>query len=231
MYEYCSHINDFSFGINNLDLLIKYYEKTEDEHMTKCGLLWSIDDNDAMEQTTRDLLRRKHKMKKLFALILIAVMTLTSLAAIAETYDKDDITFIYDETVFEITMDDHTDDEDLIILSGKEAAWGNTYIRIHLADLDDGKTFPTLDDFAVMPDAKDLTQGEWNGFSNVIMYTVEDAEGGTESFFIAPVTDDDGEVEDILTVEVGVAPLDDEALGMARSDKISEVLDTLKVDD
>ena len=170
-------------------------------------------------------------MKKTLILLLAAVIALSATALAATYRYEDDITFIYDETVFEITMDDHTDDEDLIILSGKEAAWGNTYIRIHLADLDDGKTFPTLDDFAVMPDAKDLTQGEWNGFSNVIMYTVEDAEGGTESFFIAPVTDDDGEVEDILTVEVGVAPLDDEALGMARSDKISEVLDTLKVED
>ncbi len=47
--EYCTYINDFSFGIENLDLLVNYYEKTEAEHMTECGLFWSYDNNDAME--------------------------------------------------------------------------------------------------------------------------------------------------------------------------------------
>ena len=49
VYELCSHTNDFSFGIENLDLLVNFYEKTEAEHMTECGLFWSIDNCDAME--------------------------------------------------------------------------------------------------------------------------------------------------------------------------------------
>ena len=35
---------------------------------------------------------------------------------------KTDIHFEYDENAYEITMDDHTDDEDLVILTGKDAA-------------------------------------------------------------------------------------------------------------
>ncbi len=62
-YELCNHINDFSFGIENLDLLVNFYKKTEDEHMTECGLFWSIDNNDAMEYsisgTPVDLKSRK----------------------------------------------------------------------------------------------------------------------------------------------------------------------------
>lgn len=49
LYEYCRHTGDFSFGTENLDLLVNYYEKTEKEHMTESGLFWSIDGNDAME--------------------------------------------------------------------------------------------------------------------------------------------------------------------------------------
>jgi len=47
--EYCTHINDFSFGIDNLDLMVRYYETTYDEHITPSGLFWSVDNNDAME--------------------------------------------------------------------------------------------------------------------------------------------------------------------------------------
>ena len=49
LYEYCMRTGDFSFGIDNLSLLMKYYDKIEAEHMTKCGLMWSIDNADAME--------------------------------------------------------------------------------------------------------------------------------------------------------------------------------------
>ncbi len=49
VYEYCKHTNDFSFGINNLPLLINFYENTHKEHITETGLYWSIDGNDAME--------------------------------------------------------------------------------------------------------------------------------------------------------------------------------------
>ena len=130
-------------------------------------------------------------------------------------------------------MDDHTDDEDLIILTAKDVSWGEeTYIRIHLRDLDDGEQFPTMDEFTATPGASEVTQGDWAGFSNVLMYTVENEDGSQESFFIAPVMDDDGdEVDDILTVNICVSKIEDEEIAMARDDAISEVVDTLKIDD
>ena len=170
-------------------------------------------------------------MNKFFAILIAAVLALSCTAAFAATYTyEDDIRFEYDEAAFEISMDDHTDDEDLVILAGKDAAWGETFIRIHLADLHDGETFPTMDEFVAMPDAKDLIQGEWNGYKDVFMYTVE-YEGGAEHYFIAPVTDDDGEVEDILTVEIGISPIEAEDAAMERDDLISAVVDSLRIDD
>ena len=170
-------------------------------------------------------------MKKFFAILMVAILTLSTTAFAATYNHDDDIRFQYDDTKFEIGMDDHTDDEDLVILTGKDAAWGDTFIRIHLADLHDGETFPTMDEFTAMPDAKDLTQGEWNGFKDVFMYTVEYEDGASEHYFIAPVIDDDGEVEDILTVVIGVSQLEDEDTAMERDDLISAVVDTLVVDD
>ena len=170
-------------------------------------------------------------MKKFFAILMVAILTLST-AAFAATYNHDDdVRFQYDETKFEISMDDHTGDEDLVILTGKDEAWGETFIRIHLAELHDGETFPTMDEFTAMPDAKDLTQGEWNGFRNVFMYSVEYADGGSEHYFIAPVTDDDGEIDHILTVNIGISPIEDEETAMTRDDLISAVVDTLRVDD
>lgn len=171
-------------------------------------------------------------MKKFFALILIAVMALSAATAFAATYNHDnDLIFNYDETAFDIEMDDHTDDEDLVILTGRNEAWGNTFIRIHLAELDDGEQFPTMESFTPLADVE-VTQGEWNGFKDVFMYTIEDEDGTVDSFFIAPVMDDDGdEVEDILTVEISVSKVEEEEIAMERDDRISEVVDTLKVDD
>ena len=170
-------------------------------------------------------------MKKMLVLLLVAILALTATAFAATYNHDDDIRFEYDENAFELSMDDHTDDEDLVILSGKDAAWGETFIRIHLRDLDDGEALPTLDDITVMPDATDVSQGEWNGFKDVIMYTVTYEDGASEHYFIAPVVDDDGEVEDLLTVIIGVAKLDDEDAAMNRDDLISAVLDSLKLDD
>ena len=171
-------------------------------------------------------------MNKFFAILIAAVLALSCTAAFAATYThEDDIRFEFDDAKFEITMDDHADDEDLVILTGKDAAWGDTFIRIHLADLHDGETFPTMDEFAAMPDAKDLTQGEWLGFKDVFMYTVEYDDGTSEHYFIAPVTDDDGEIEDILTVNIGISPIEDENTAMERDDLISAVVDSLRIDD
>ena len=171
-------------------------------------------------------------MNKFFAIMIAAVLALSCTAAFAATYThEDDIRFEFDDAKFEITMNDHPDDEDLVILTGKDAAWGDTFIRIHLRDLEDHEAFPTMDEFTAMPDAKDLTQGEWLGFKDVFMYTVESEDGASEHYFIAPVTDDDGEVEDILTVVIGLEEMDYEDAAMPRDDQISAVMDSLKIDD
>ena len=119
-------------------------------------------------------------MKKLFAIILVTLFVLSSVCAFAATYRNDDLTFEYDDALFEVSMDDHTDDEDLVILTGKEAAWGNTFIRIHLRELDDGEQFPTKDEFTPIADVE-VTQGDWNGYKNVFMYTLEYDDGTTKS--------------------------------------------------
>ena len=49
MYMYSVHNNNFEFVCQNLDLIINYYTKTEQEHKTNTGLFWSVDNNDAME--------------------------------------------------------------------------------------------------------------------------------------------------------------------------------------
>jgi len=170
-------------------------------------------------------------MKKLLVMLLVAILTLSATAFAATYTHEDDIRFEYDETAFEVSMDDHTDDEDLVILTGRNAAWGDTYIRIHLRDMDDGETFPTKDELIAMPGASEIVQGDWNGFTDVLMYDVETVEGGMEYYFIAPVVDEDGEIEDMLTIVIGTSKVDDEDVAMARDDQISAVMDTLKVDD
>lgn len=170
-------------------------------------------------------------MKKLFAMLLIATLSLTTVAfAATYRYDGDDIVFTYDENIFEIVEDDHTDDEDSVVLAAKDDALGETYVRIHVRDLDDGEKFPTMAEFIPIADVE-VTQGDWAGYKDVFMYTVENADGTSQHFFIAPVTDHDGEIEDILTVEIGVTNIEDEDALMMRDDAISEIVDTLKVDD
>jgi hypothetical protein len=64
------------------------------------------------------------------------------------------------------------------------------------------------------------------------MYTLEYDDGTSEHFFIAPVMDkDDKEIEDLLTVHIGVTKIEDESVAIARDDAISAVVDTLKVND
>lgn len=168
-------------------------------------------------------------MKKIFAMILIAILALTA-SAFAEIYRSDDITFEFDEQAFEITKDDRTDDETDVVIYGKNEAWGPTYINFYLKDLEDGEKMPTSDQLAAENNTT-VTQGEWNGFQNVLMYTLEGDDGMTRDFFVIPVLDDDREVEDILTVQIGTSRIDDEAVLMERDDAISAVVDSLKVDD
>lgn len=166
-------------------------------------------------------------MKKFFALILIAILVLSAAGAFAATYNHDDdLTFTYDDAFFTITMDDHTDDEDLVILSdGNEG-----FVRIHLAELEDGEKFPTAEEVAAAQNVEAETLETCGSFKNVITYTYT-IDTYTETVFIAPVYDDDGDIDDILTVNIGGEKIEDEDAAMERSDRISEVVDTLRVDD
>ena len=169
-------------------------------------------------------------MKKLFVMILIAILTLSA-TAFAATYTSDDILFEYDDTAFEVSLEDFTDDESTVVLSGIVEDWGETYIRIYLNDLEDGETFPTMDEFQPLAEAE-VTQGEWDGYNDVFMYTLENEDGTSQYFFIAPVMDEDEEeVEAILTVEIGVTDIEDEDAAMGRDDLISAVIDSLAIDE
>ena len=166
-------------------------------------------------------------MKKIIALILIGILALSTAGAFAATYNHDDdLSFTYDDAYFTITMDDHTDDEDLVILSDKN----NGFVRIHLADLDDGEKFPTAEEVATAQNVEVETLETWGNFKNVITYTYT-IDTYTETVFIAPVYDDDGDVDDILTVNIGAEKIENEDAAMERSDRISEIVDTLKADD
>ena len=176
-------------------------------------------------------------MMKIISAMLIAALLLAGTAmAETKTYiDRDkDLTFLYDDASLKIAMEDETDDELLVILDGTDPAWGNVFVKIHLADLDEdrGETFPTLADFAELEKALNttVTQGDWNGFRNVFSYEIDDGDA-MEYVFIAPVYDDDhaNEVEDILTITIGIDKIEDEEAGMQRDDAISEVLDTLNI--
>ena len=177
----------------------------------------------------------KNMMKKIFAMLLTVAMLLTCAAmGEAKTYTNpdNDLSFTYDDAVLEISLEDKTDDELMVVLNGKDAAWGNAYVKIHLADLDgeNGDTFPTLADFAEMEAGLNttVTQGDWNGFKDVFSYTIDDGDS-LEKVFIAPVCDDDNEVEDILTITIGIDRIANEEASMNRDDAISAVLDSLKI--
>ena len=163
-------------------------------------------------------------MKKIFAMMLVAILAMSA-SAFAATYTYDDITFDYNEDFYEISMEDHTDDEDLVILTDKTEGG----ITIHLADLKDGETFPTADELAKTVGAEVETMEEWGNFKNVLCYDYTAEDGYYEIVFIAPVYDDDGEVDDILTVKVGGMPIEDDDTAMECSDMASEVVDTLKI--
>ena len=167
-------------------------------------------------------------MMKMLALIIAALLALST-AAFAETYRSDDINFEYDENAFEVTLDDRTDDETTVVLHGKNEAWGNTFISFYLKDMHDGEKLPTMAEMSQIPDTT-VTQGDWNGYKDVFMYTLEYDDGTSEHYFIAPVMDGK-EVEDLLTVHIGISKIEDESVAMARDDAISAVVDSLKVDD
>lgn len=169
-------------------------------------------------------------MKKLIAILMAALLALSA-AAFAETYRNDDITFEYDGNAFEITLDDSTDDVTDVVVYGKNEAWGHTYVSFYMKELEDGEKFPTADELAAENNAT-VTQGEWNGYKDVLMCTLEDDDGMTRSYFVIPVKDDDdNEVDDILTVQIGVSKIEDEATLQERDDAISAIVDSMKTDD
>ena len=169
-------------------------------------------------------------MKKLIAILMAALLALSTVA-FAEIYRSDDLNFEYDENAFEITVEDRTDDETTVVLYGKNEAWGHTFVAFYVRDLKDGEKFPTMEEMSEIPDTT-VTQGEWNGYTDVFMYTLENDDGTAESYFIAPVKDkDDKEIEDVLTVHIGTSKIEDEAVLQERDDAISAVVDSLKVDD
>lgn len=143
-----------------------------------------------------------------------------------------DLTFSYDPAAFIIAMDDHTDDEDLVVLDLANEAWGEGYVRICLHEMEDGEAFMTEEDIAnIETSGVTVTKlDEWGGFTDVYNYSFADEEA-VEIYYIAPVYDDDGEIEDSLTVIVSVAPLDDDETEIARDDAISAVIDSLQVVD
>ena len=169
-------------------------------------------------------------MKKLIALIVAALLALSAVA-FAETYHTGDVTFDYDEQVFEISLVDSTDDVTNVVVYGKAEAWGHTYVSFYMEDLQNGKQFPTAEELS-KENGVEVTEGEWNGYKNVLMYAIEGDDGMTRSTFIVPVMDDnDNEVDDILTVGIGTSKIDDEATLQARDDAISAIVDSLKVKD
>lgn len=158
-------------------------------------------------------------MKKFFAMLLVAVMLLTAVA-FAQDYRADDIAFSYDENAFEVTVDDVGDNDDhMVVLTGKDEAWGKTYIRFYVYMQDEGEAIATAESVKeLLPDVE-VTQGEWNGFSEVVMYF-----DGYEHIFLVPLT-----TGEQMTVAVYVTDTEDEEVAMARDDMISAVLDTLKI--
>lgn len=91
LFEYCTHINDYSFGIKNLDLLVNYYETKRCEHMTESGLFWSIDNFDAMEVsisgTNEELKRNKGIRPTLNSYMAANALAIWKFAELAEKAD------------------------------------------------------------------------------------------------------------------------------------------------
>ena len=164
-------------------------------------------------------------MKKIFALLLVTILAMTA-AASAATYTHEHLTFEYNDSFFEITMEDHGDEEDMVILHDKNQGG----IRIHLRDMEDGETFPTAEEIAKDLNVEVTKMDEWGNFKDVLTYDTQ-TDNFIESVFIAPIYDDDGDIDDILTVNINGEVIEDEDAAMESSDWTSEVVDTLKVID
>ena len=159
-------------------------------------------------------------MKRTMATLLAAVLMLMGMA-LAESY-SDGFRFTYSKEYFEISTDEKGEDRHTVVLTGGVEEWGRTYIRFDLASLGGSDAPVTPDSLAGELPGIEITQGDWKGFSDVLMYR-RDVDGVTESCFIAPVD------EGLLSVTIGVTGLDDERVAMDRDDRISAVVDSLKM--
>ncbi len=172
-------------------------------------------------------------MKKVFAVMLVCALMLTSaaLAAPVDYKGDDDLSFTYDSDAFEMAFEDKTDDELTVVLDGTKEDWGEYAISFYLSEIDDeDSTFPTPEEFAELEEALgiEVTQGEWNSFKNVYSYAM-DEDGVNAQTFIVPLYDDDdaNEIESALTVTVYAEALENAEAAQLRDDAISAVLDTL----
>ena len=167
-------------------------------------------------------------MKKLICLMMaLALLSVGALAETATYTDADDaLSFQFDKSAFEIDMDDSTETEHLVILSGTREDWGEYYVRLYTRLMEEGDQYPTREDFADIEEElnAEITEGEWNGFQNVIMYEAHD-DKYLEMMFSAPLVDRDM----ILVVYVGANQLEDEEAAMARDDLISAVVDSIEI--
>ena len=151
-------------------------------------------------------------MKKFFALLFVTILAMTA-AASAATYTHEHLTFEYSDSFFEITMEDHGDEEDMVILRDKNQGG----IRIHLRDMEDGEAFPTAEEIAKDLNVEVTKMDEWGNFKDVLTYDTQ-SDNFIESVFIAPIYDDDGEIDDILTVNINGEIIEDEEAAMESSD-------------
>ena len=160
-------------------------------------------------------------MKK-FVAILTALILLLPATAFATTYTdpQNTLSFDYDDALFDISEDSVGENDDhLVILAAKDEAWEGAYIRFYIYMQPEGESVPTAESIAeTIPDVE-VTQGEWNGFNEVVMY-----DNGDESLFLVPLT-----TGELLTVGVGGSDIEDENTAMDRDDAISAVLDTLAI--
>lgn len=171
-------------------------------------------------------------MKKLACIMIVFALAVTAVAALAEsaTYTdrSEDFTFTYDTDAFEITCEDYQDDDDddlVLVLTGKDAAWGEVFIQMTRTELDpddeaEAAAYKAAEEELIS--SFGATKGEWNGFYEVLMYTFEDDEA-LEQTFVIPCTDDE-----TLAILVHVDKIEDEEAAMARDDQISAVLDSLE---
>ena len=162
-------------------------------------------------------------MKKLITLLVIAVLAMSAVA-FADTYSANALTFEYSKDYFTISMEDHTGDEDLIILSDKY----DGFVHMHYGVLKDGESFPTAEEVEKNMNVKVEKMDDWANFKDVLTYDISAEDGQKESVFIAPVYNKD-KVEGILTVRISAGKVEGEEKAIENSDKISEVVDTLVV--